>query len=439
METVSFITLGCSKNTVDTNMMSELLSQEGYFLEDNPRKAKYVIINTCGFIDAAKEESIDVILEAAGWKKEGTVKKVILAGCLAERYKDQLLSEIPEVDAILGTGSIASVVSLIRRLKKENHVIEADDINSMLPEIHKTKGIKWVEYVKIAEGCNNNCSYCIIPKLRGRNRSRKIEEIRAEVENLLHNKTKEIVLIAQNSTDYGIDRYHRRMLTSLLQELDTIKGDYWIRVMYMYPDGIDEELIDFIASSKHILPYFDIPIQHVSDSVLHAMKRKTSRLDLERIIKSIRERIPHAVLRTTLIVGFPGETEEDFNELCSFITKNSFQKLGVFPYSREEDTEAYDLPEQVNEEIKEQRRNRVMELQAEVSEELLKQNVDRVLTVLIEEKADSETYVGRSYQDAEEIDGVVYVHSQENLSLGTFVRVKITDSMEYDLIGEALK
>lgn len=439
MEKVSFITLGCSKNTVDTDVMSELLLNEGYILEEIPERAKYVIVNTCGFIEAAKEESIDVILEAAGWKKNGVVKKVILAGCLAERYKDQLLKEIPEVDGIIGTGSIASVVSVLERLKGEDYVVEADDINSSMPEVQKTRGIKFTEYVKIAEGCNNNCTYCIIPKLRGRNRSRKIEDIRREVENLIKNGTKEIVLIAQNSTDYGVDLYHERKLTSLLRELDSISGDYWVRIMYMYPDGIDEELIDFIASSTHILPYFDIPIQHVSDSILRAMKRKTSQHDLDRILGSIRNKIPGAVLRTTLIVGFPGETDEDFQQLCHFIQKNPFQKLGVFTYSREEDTEAYDLAGQIDEELKTQRRDRIMALQAEISEELLKRNINQKIKVLIEEIADSDTYVGRSYQDAEEIDGVVYVTSEKELSPGQFIEVRITDSMEYDLIGEALK
>lgn len=437
MEKVYFITLGCSKNTYDSNIMKELLKDEFEIAEDIIN-ADYVIINTCGFIESAKEESIDTIMEVIELQKGGLVKKIILAGCLSERYKEELAKEIPEVSAFVGTGNISSIKKVIERLKEEDLIITESDINSEIPEITRKTDISHIEYVKISEGCDNFCSYCIIPKLRGRNRSRKIEDIVKEIENLTSNGAREIVLIAQNSTDYGIDLYGKRSLSNLLKSIDKINGDFWVRILYMYTDGIDKELLEVISNSKKILPYFDIPLQHISDSVLKAMNRNTSGIKIRQILKNIKDSIEEAVIRTTIIVGFPGESEKDFEELINFIGEGAIDKLGVFEYSREEDTPAYNLPNQIDEEVKRYRRDSLMEKQLEVSEKLLRNKIGQHYRVLIDEYAGEGNYIGRSYMDAEEVDGVIYIESKDELIVGDFVKVEITDSLEYDLIGRII-
>lgn len=434
MEKINFITLGCSKNTYDSNIMKEILTDK-YEIVEEINNADYVVINTCGFIGTAKEESIDTIMDVIELQKVGLVKKIILAGCLSERYKDELAKEIPEISAFIGTGNISSIKRVIERLKEEDLIITESDINSEIPEVIRKSDISHIEYVKISEGCDNFCSYCIIPKLRGKNRSRKVEDIVAEVERLTLNGAKEIVLIAQNSTDYGIDLYGKRSLSRLLKQIEDIEGNFWVRILYMYPDGIDDELLDTISGSKKILHYFDIPLQHISDSVLKDMNRNTNGEKIRRILDNIKNKVKDAIIRTTIIVGFPGESDEDFKELLDFIDEGQIDKMGVFAYSREEGTPAYDFPNQIDESLKEARRNTLMEKQLEVSEKLLREKIGNKYKVLIDEFAGEGNYIGRSYMDAEEVDGVIYIESDEELEIGDFVEVLITDSLEYDLIG----
>lgn len=434
---VYFHTLGCSKNDVDTSVMESLLDSEKYVLEQNPYKADVIVVNTCGFIDAAKEESIDTILNFARLKKEN-LKKLILAGCLAQRYAKELLSEIPEADGVVGTGNLKDINQVLDSAFMNNKLAATSDLNSDYIEHTKKSKVNATEYVKISEGCNNNCTYCIIPKLRGRNRSRAVEDIVKEIEYLVEKGTREIILIGQNTTDYGIDIYNEYSLAKLIREISKIEKLKWIRVLYLYPDNFSDELIEEFKTNDKLLKYADIPLQHHSDKILKLMNRRTSREEIVNLVEKLKREIPDIVLRTTYIVGFPGEDKKDFEILKNFVKESYFTRLGVFTYSREEGTPAYSMPNQVDEEVKEKRQNEIMEIQMEVSQKILEGFIDKELTVLVEEKVDDNSFVGRSYIDAPEIDGCTYITTDRDLDIGSFVKVKITDSMEYDLIGETL-
>lgn len=434
---VYFHTLGCSKNDVDTSVMESLLDSEKYVLEQDPYKADVIVVNTCGFIDAAKEESIEAILNFARLKKEN-LKKLILAGCLAQRYANELLSEIPEADGVVGTGNLKDINQVLDSAFMDNKIAATSDLNSEYIEHTKKSKVNITEYVKISEGCNNNCTYCIIPKLRGRNRSRAVEDIVKEIEYLADKGTREVILIGQNTTDYGIDIYNEFSLAKLIREISKIEKLKWIRVLYLYPDNFSDELIEEFKTNNKLLKYADIPLQHHSDKILKLMNRRTSREEIVNLVEKLKKEIPSIVLRTTYIVGFPGEDENDFEILKNFVNESRFTRLGVFTYSREEGTPAYSMLDQVDEEVKEERQNEIMENQMEVSQKILEGFIDKELTVLVEEKVDDNTFVGRSYIDAPEIDGCTYITTDRDLEIGSFVKVKITDSMEYDLIGETL-
>lgn len=437
MNSVKIVTLGCSKNEVDSSCMMSILDKNRYSVENDPQKADIIIVNTCGFIDAAKVESIDTILQMAKYKETGSCKKMILSGCLAQRYPEELLKEIPEADGIIGTGNISQINDILDRSIDGERVIKVDNINSPYLEGIKKEKVNITEYVKISEGCNNNCSYCIIPKLRGKNRSRRIEDIYEEVSYLAKNGAREIILIAQNTTDYGIDLYGRYSLSKLIKEISKINAIKWIRVLYLYPDHFTDELISEFINNDKLVKYVDIPLQHYSDHVLKLMDRHTDKEHIKNLIEKLRK-IKGLVIRTTFIVGFPGESEEDFNILREFINTYKFDKLGVFTYSREESTKANNLNEQIDEDVKEYRRDIIMEDQLKISERLLEDKIGQILQVLIEEKIEDNLFAGRSYIDSPDIDGVIYVNSDKNLTINNFVNVKVTSSMEYDLIGDAI-
>ena len=438
MNNVHIVTLGCSKNDVDSSMMYSLLDKNKYQMVNEPSQADILIVNTCGFIDAAKEESIDTILESVEYKNEGRCKKVLLSGCLAQRYPEELIKEIPEIDGIIGTGNIDYINELLDRSLAGDLFIKTDNLNSAYIEGIRKEEVNRTEYVKISEGCNNNCSYCIIPSLRGKNRSRKIEDIYSEVEYLVSKGAREIILIAQNTTDYGIDLYAKYSLANLIKEISKIKDLKWIRVLYLYPDHFTDDLIEEFKNNDKLVNYVDMPLQHISDDVLKKMNRKTSKEHIIKTLKNLRKSVPDIVIRTTFIVGFPGESDDDFNQLVDFIEDIKFDKLGVFEYSKEEGTKAASLDEQISDSIKEERKNEIMAIQSEISAEILSKNIGKRLEVLIEEEVDEENYVGRTYMDSPEIDGVTYVHSAKNLEIGSFVQVDVVDSLDYDLVGEII-
>jgi len=441
MKKVYIETLGCSKNQVDSEQMLGILD-ESHELSEVPEDADIVIVNTCSFIGDAKEESVDVILSLAELKKSGGIEKLIVTGCLAQRYATELVEEIPEIDALIGTGNFYTVDSVVQSLydgTSENQKLFIDSVDLMVPEdlprILTTPS--HYAYLKIAEGCDNRCTYCIIPKLRGRYRSRRIEDIVEEARELASVGVAEFILIAQDSSRYGIDLYDKPMLPKLLEELSKVEAIKWIRVHYCYPDIMDEALIEGFTKHPKVINYFDIPIQHASDSVLKRMNRKTTQASIRNTIRMIREKAPDAVIRTTVIVGFPGETESDFEELMAFIKEIRFERLGAFKYSNEEDTPAFLLPDQVPEEIAEKRRDALMAAQMEISEDIFYHKLGKVYQVVVEEVAEpGEIYIGRTAYDTPEIDGVVYIHTKSELELGSFIDVKMTDALEYDLIGE---
>ena len=437
---IALESLGCSKNLMDAEIMTGILKEKGYEFVEEFDEADIIIVNTCGFIRDAKQESIDTIVELSQLKEVGKLKYLIVTGCLAQRYADELLEEIPEIDAIVGTGNFMNISEIIDRLESEKNVTEIGNIefafDETLPRYVSTP--EHMAYLKIGEGCSNHCTYCIIPKLRGKYRSRKIEDIVEEAKTLAAEGVKELVVIAQDTTRYGEDLYGEAKLAELLEELAGIEGIKWIRIMYSYPESITEKLIDVIAAHDNICSYFDMPIQHASNRVLKRMNRRTSKEDIRNKVEMIRSKIPDAVIRTTVIVGFPGETEEDLEELIEFMKEIKFDRLGAFAYSREEDTPADRMDGHMDEEIKEERRDRVMMVQQAISEEINQKREDKVFEVLIEEEAEEGVYVGRTQGDAEEIDSVVYVNSEEELEIGSFVNVYITEAMEYDLIGDVV-
>ena len=437
IKNISIVTLGCSKNEIDSELMCSILKDKNYIITNDLEIADIIIVNTCSFILDAKEESIETIFEMARYKEVGKCKYLILAGCLAERYAKELLEEIQEIDGIVGTGNIKDIVNIIEDLEKgEKKVKKVENIDENYLEGISRNNFNPTEYVRISEGCDNHCSYCIIPKLRGKYRSRTMENIIDEVKYLVENGVKEIILIGQNTTDYGIDLYGEYSLGKLLDELNKIEDLKWIRLLYLYPDNFTDELINSIKRNQKVVKYVDIPLQHINNKILKKMNRKTSKEDIESLISKLRTEIPNIIIRTTFIVGFPGEEENHFQELYSFVQETRFDKLGVFTYSKEEGTAAYNFKNHIDENIKEERRNKLMELQQNISYNLNSSKVQNTYLTIIEEVLEEGLYIGRSYMDAPDIDGLIYIRSNKNLRPGEFINVRIIDCLEYDLIGE---
>lgn len=444
---ILFISLGCDKNLVDTEVMLGILAQRGHQMVDDENEADIIIINTCCFIHDAKEESIQNILEMAQLKERGRLKALIVTGCLAQRYKDEILKEIPEVDAVLGTTSYEEIGNVIDSVLSDNMVERGQSRITMkdvdyLPEV-KTKRLVTTgghfAYLKIAEGCDKHCTYCIIPKVRGNYRSVPMENLLKEARELAEGGVKELILVAQETTVYGQDIYGEKMLPKLLRELCKISGIQWIRILYCYPEEITEELIQTMKEEPKICHYLDLPIQHASDAILKKMGRRTSKAQLIETIEKLRAAMPDIALRTTLITGFPGETQEDHEELMDFIDRMEFERLGVFTYSPEEYTPAAKMDGQIKEEVKEERQAELMELQQDIVFEQAEDMIGRELLVMIEGKvADENAYVGRTYRDAPNVDGLIFVNTDEELMSGDFAKVKVTGAMEYDLIGELI-
>lgn len=437
-----FVSLGCAKNLVDTEVMLGLLAKRGIELTDEPAEADILIVNTCGFIKSAKEESITTILNMAEYKEIGNCKSLIVAGCLGQRYQQELLDEIPEVDAIVGTGSWERILEAVDETLQKKRVLivgETDTIyDDKMPRITTTPD--YSAYIKVAEGCDNRCAYCVIPLVRGKYRSRTIESIVAEANQLAKRGVKEINLIAQDTTSYGRDRYGKVRLTDLLRELVKITELRWIRILYCYPKYFTDDLIDLIASEPKICKYVDLPLQHAHNSVLKAMNRRDTRESVEELLAKIRQRIPGVAIRTSFIVGFPGETEEQYQALRDFVAVQRFDKVGVFTYSREEDTPAYDMSEQISDEVKQQRYHDLMSLQCKISEEINQSLEGATFDVLVEgrdEEQESVAY-GRSYREAPEIDGQVYVECDSDSKAGDMIRVKMVQGFTYDILGEKI-
>ncbi len=438
MSKVSLVSLGCSKNLVDAEEMLGILEENGFEIADSEENADIMIVNTCAFIDAAKQESIDCILEHIEYKKRDADRILVVTGCMSQRYKEEILKEIPEVDIVVGTNEYDKIAEILK-----NHISGASEIHcseqymscKSLNRVVTTPG--YMAYLKIAEGCDNNCTYCVIPSIRGKYRSRTIEDIVAEAKHLADNGAKELVVIAQDTTRYGMDIYGEYKLPCLLDELCKIENVHWIRLHYCYPELVTDELIDTIAHNDKICNYLDIPIQHCNDRILKLMGRRTNKQHIVDTIKKLRERIPDVIIRTSLIAGFPTETEEEFEELRQFVTDTEFDRLGVFAYSQEEGTAAARLQGQIDEDEKKNRQEIVMIDQAAVSEELNSKKVGKSFEVLVE-GYDSiiKQYFGRTYGDSEEIDGKVFFTSKKKLSPGEFANVEITDYMEYDLYGK---
>ncbi len=436
---ISMISLGCDKNLVDAEHMLGTMAQKGYSFTDDETQADVIVVNTCCFIEDAKQESINTIIDTARLKEEGNLKVLIVAGCLAQRYKDEILEEIPEVDALIGTSSFDKIEEAVENALRGEKAMEFLDLDR-LPKI-STKRLNstggWYAYLKIAEGCDKNCTYCIIPSLRGHYRSYPMEELVEAATQLASEGVKELILVAQETTLYGVDLYQKKMLPELLKRLCGIGGIRWIRILYCYPEEITDELIDTITSEEKICHYLDIPIQHASDRILRKMARRTNQNDLKEIVGKLRKKIPDITLRTTLITGFPGETEEDFEILKDFVDEMQFERLGVFTYSEEEGTIAAGFENQVDEEVKEARREEIMLLQQEISLAHLQSLIGEELDVVIEGNIpDDGVYIGRTYMDVPGVDGYVFVESDRNHMSGDFVRVKITGASEYDLMGE---
>lgn len=438
---ILFISLGCDKNLVDTEVMLGLLASRGYEMTDDETEADIIVINTCCFIHDAKEESIQNILEMAEYKKEGKVKALIVTGCLAERYRQEILDEIPEVDEVLGTTAYDRILDAVDAALAGEHSVMLADIDALpLPDTKRlvTTGGHFV-YLKIAEGCDKHCTYCIIPKIRGNYRSVPMERLIREAEELAAQGVKELILVAQETTLYGKDLYGEKSLHRLVRELCRISGLQWIRILYCYPEEITDELIQVMKEEKKVCHYLDLPIQHASDAVLKRMGRRTTKQELIEIIGKLRREIPDICLRTTLITGFPGETEEQHEELIEFVDEMEFDRLGVFTYSPEEDTPAEKMPDQIDEEVKEERQAELMELQQEIAFDNAERMVGREVLVMIEGKvADENAYVGRTYRDAPNVDGLIFINTDEELLSGDFARVKVTGALDYDLIGELL-
>lgn len=435
---VGMVSLGCAKNQVDAEVMLGLLSEKGYEIVTEPAQADIIIVNTCGFIGPAKEESIHAILEQGQYKKTGNCKALIVTGCLGERYSEELMKEIPEIDAVVGTGNYPRIIEIMDEINRGEHRAYIGQINDNLedglPRIISTGGTS--AYLKIAEGCDNHCTYCIIPKLRGKYRSRSMESLVEEADRLVNQGIRELIVIAQDITRYGMDTNGEYNLIMLLQKLCKIPDLRWIRLMYCYPDRITEKLIDLIAREKKICNYLDIPIQHINQGILSRMNRISSSEQIRSLLKTLRERIPGIIIRTSLIVGFPGEGEAEFQELMDFVEEGHFNHIGVFPYSREEGTKAAELPVQLDEQVKEERKARLMSIQRRVSKRHMKARVGQRCEVLVEGKEAEGFYFGRSYGEAPEVDGLIYIQSPYPIQIGSFVQAVIKKAYDYDLLGE---
>ena len=438
---ILFISLGCDKNLVDSEEMLGLLNREHFEFTDDESEADVIVINTCCFVNDAKEESVNTILQMAEYRKSGSCKALIVTGCLAQRYKTEISDEIPEVDAILGTSSYDKIVDAVKSTICGEKYEKFNPLDELIVEESErvvTTGGHYA-YIKIAEGCNKCCTYCIIPKIRGRYRSVPEEDILKTAEKLVENGAKELILVAQETTLYGVDLYGRKMLPDLLKKICKIPGLIWVRILYCYPEEITDELIEVMKNEPKVCHYIDMPIQHASDKILKAMGRRTNRVELTERILKIRKEIPDIVLRTTLISGFPGETEEDHEEMLDFVDEMEFERLGVFAYSPEEDTAAAEMPDQIDEDIKIKRRNEIMELQQEIAFENAENMIGRDWLVMIEGKVvDENAYVGRTYMDCPNVDGNIFITTDEELITGDFVKVKVTGAAEYDLIGEII-
>ncbi|RGF92321.1 30S ribosomal protein S12 methylthiotransferase RimO [Mediterraneibacter faecis] len=438
---ILFISLGCDKNLVDTEVMLGMLASRGYEMTNDEQEADIIVINTCCFIHDAKEESIQNILEMAEYKKSGSAKALIVTGCMAERYRQEILDEIPEVDEVLGTTAYDRILDAVDAALAGQHEVMTADLDALpLPETKRlvTTGGHFA-YLKIAEGCDKHCTYCIIPKIRGNFRSVPMERLLKEAQDLAEQGVKELILVAQETTLYGKDLYGEKSLPKLLRELCKISGIRWIRILYCYPEEITDELIQVMKEEPKICHYLDLPIQHANDTILKRMGRRTSKQELIDIVQKLRKEIPDICLRTTLITGFPGETQEQHEEVMEFIDTLEFDRLGAFTYSPEEDTPAATFEDQIDEEVKEDRQADIMELQQEIAFDKAEDMIGREVLVMIEGKvADENAYVGRTYRDAPNVDGLIFINTDVELISGDFAKVKVTGALDYDLIGELM-
>lgn len=438
---ILFISLGCDKNLVDTEVMLGMLASRGYEMTNDEQEADIIVINTCCFIHDAKEESIQNILEMAEYKKNGSAKALIVTGCMAERYRQEILDEIPEVDEVLGTTAYDRILDAVDAALAGQHEVMTADLDALpLPETKRlvTTGGHFA-YLKIAEGCDKHCTYCIIPKIRGNFRSVPMERLLKEAQDLAERGVKELILVAQETTLYGKDLYGEKSLPKLLRELCKISGIRWIRILYCYPEEITDELIQVMKEEPKICHYLDLPIQHANDTILKRMGRRTSKQELIDIVQKLRKEIPDICLRTTLITGFPGETQEQHEEVMEFIDTLEFDRLGAFTYSPEEDTPAATFEDQIDEEVKEDRQADIMELQQEIAFDKAEDMIGREVLVMIEGKvADENAYVGRTYRDAPNVDGLIFINTDVELISGDFAKVKVTGALDYDLIGELM-
>lgn len=438
---ILFISLGCDKNLVDTEVMLGMLASRGYEMTNDEQEADIIVINTCCFIHDAKEESIQNILEMAEYKKSGSAKALIVTGCMAERYRQEILDEIPEVDEVLGTTAYDRILDAVDAALAGQHEVMTADLDALpLPETKRlvTTGGHFA-YLKIAEGCDKHCTYCIIPKIRGNFRSVPMERLLKEAQDLAEQGVKELILVAQETTLYGKDLYGEKSLPKLLRELCKISGIRWIRILYCYPEEITDELIQVMKEEPKICHYLDLPIQHANDTILKRMGRRTSKQELIDIVQKLRKEIPDICLRTTLITGFPGETQEQHEEVMEFIDTLEFDRLGAFTYSPEEDTPAATFEDQIDEEVKEDRQADIMDLQQEIAFDKAEDMIGREVLVMIEGKvADENAYVGRTYRDAPNVDGLIFINTDVELISGDFAKVKVTGALDYDLIGELM-
>lgn len=439
MKNIYLHSLGCPKNMVDSENMLGLLEQNNYNITDLANEADYIIINTCSFINDAKEESIEAIL-SAGEIKNSSHAKIIVTGCLPQRYRNELAELLPEIDILVGTTGFEQIVEIINEYEANSNNIYIEDPSTKIKENLPRKKLtpQHYSFLKIAEGCSNHCTYCIIPKIRGNYRSRRIEDIVNEANKLALSGVKEIILIAQDTSKYGIDLYGEKKLHYLISRISQIENIKWIRIHYLYPENIYEELISEFKTNSKLLNYFDLPIQHISNRILKKMNRKTSKENIENLIREIRLKIPSPIIRTSLITGFPGELEKDYEEMKEFLVNFELDKVGVFKYSREEGTPAYKMQNQINEEIKEARQSNLLQLQQEISFNKYKNYIDKIFNVIIDEQTDTNQFIGRTFMDSPEIDGYVFIESNEHLKIGEYYNVKIIDSLEYDLVGEVI-
>jgi len=438
---VAIVTLGCEKNLVDSEIMLGLIEKDGYEITDVKQEADVIIVNTCGFIDASKEESVNTILDIAEYKSTGKLKSLVVTGCLTQRYKELLMEEMPEIDGLVGTGDFDRIVEVIKEsMEGKRPIYIGNPIFSYEQNLPRRRATPFYSaYIKVAEGCDNSCTFCVIPSLRGKFRSRSIPSIINEARDLVEQGVKEISIIAQDTTFYGMDKYGKIMLPELIDELSKINDLGWIRLHYLYPGYFTDELIEAFAQNRKLCKYIDMPLQHSEDHILKKMLRPGRQMDIRRLIDKIRSRVTDVALRTSIIVGFPGETEEDFENLIGFIKEIQFDRLGVFTYSEEEGSPASRLPNQVPQEIKEKRANILMEVQREIAEQRNSRFIGKEIEVLIEKFDDkNNVYIGRSQYDAPEIDGEVYVSGLET-KIGEIIKVKITHSYEFDLVGEGIK